>query len=61
MFKNQRVVETHWNWISQGTMGTLKQMNPQTKIEKKPNKQLCCAKFWKIIVKAGRRKPSRKH
>lgn len=38
IFKNQRAVETHWNWISHETMVTLKQMNPQTKIENKETK-----------------------
>lgn len=47
MFKNQRVVEAHWNWTSQGTMGTLKQMNPQTKIEKKKNNNSAAQKFGK--------------
>ena len=38
MFKNQRAVATHWNWISHETMETLKQLNPQTKIENKETK-----------------------
>ena len=66
MWKNvsqmSRAVETHWNRISHETMETLKQLNPQTKIENKKTKiKLCFAKFWKIIEKAGRRELYSKH